>query len=286
MTTKKGLLPDRYKQLDFFVCNILDASPKDDIGSMEHPVFSLSKKPDTRIRRYEHNGSVVEVVPNVYGLATIFDKDILIYCISQLTEALNRGREISKTVQVTAYDLLVATNRHTGGRNYKLLEQAFKRLSGTKIYTNIKTGGTRVKEGFGIIDKYRIIEKSPTNERMVSVEVTLSDWLFNAVCSKEVLSISNDYFRLGKALERRIYEIVRKHCGKQPSWKIGIKTLHKKSGSSGSVKLFKQKLKAIAETDHLPDYAILLDAENNTVTFMNRDQRIHIRRTIKASLAS
>ena len=78
MPTLQILLPDRYRQLDLFVCDLMDASPKDDLGSMEHPLFSIAKKPDTKIRTYEHNGNTVKIVPSVLGLATIFDKDILI----------------------------------------------------------------------------------------------------------------------------------------------------------------------------------------------------------------
>ena len=54
----KPLLPIRHPDLDFFVCNIFDVLRyfKDDMASMEHPVFSLSTKPDMRELRYEHNG--------------------------------------------------------------------------------------------------------------------------------------------------------------------------------------------------------------------------------------
>ena len=72
---------------DFFVCDIFDALPKDDLGSMEHPMFSLSTRPDLRILTYVHNGAEITVTPSVKGLATIHDKDILIFCISQLMAA-------------------------------------------------------------------------------------------------------------------------------------------------------------------------------------------------------
>ncbi|MEP2182825.1 replication initiator protein A, partial [Roseibium sp.] len=52
----EGLLPDRH-QADFFVCDIFDAIPKDDLATMEHPIFSLSTKPDRRILNYTHNGT-------------------------------------------------------------------------------------------------------------------------------------------------------------------------------------------------------------------------------------
>ena len=91
----------RHPTRDFFVCDIFSALPKDDMASMEHPMFSLSTRPDKRILSYEHNGTEITVVPSVKGLATLHDKDILIYCISQLMAALNAGREISRTLTLS-----------------------------------------------------------------------------------------------------------------------------------------------------------------------------------------
>ena len=77
---------------DFFVCDFFDASPKHDLASLEHPLFSLATRPDRRILHYTHNDVAVTVTPSVRGRATIFDADILIFCISQLMAALNAGR--------------------------------------------------------------------------------------------------------------------------------------------------------------------------------------------------
>ena len=68
---RSPLLPDRYPTPDFFVCDLFDAAPKGDMASVEHPIFSLSTKPDTRIRRYEHNDRFVEITPSVIGLASM-----------------------------------------------------------------------------------------------------------------------------------------------------------------------------------------------------------------------
>jgi len=59
--------------------------------------------------------------------------------------------------------------------------------------------------------------------RMLEVEITLSDWVFNAIRNNEVLTMHRDYFRLRKPLERRLYEVVRKHLGKQKEFKLGLK---------------------------------------------------------------
>ena len=257
-------LPDRHPTPDFFLCDILDALPKDDLASMEHPVFSLATRPDRRILRYEHNGARIEVVPSVKGLATLFDKDILIYCISQLMAALNAGHPpLARTLQLRAHDLLVATNRETSGDGYKRLREAFERLAGTRITTNIVTGSgadaREVTTGFGLIESWQILRQTsrgPGGGRMVSVSVTLSDWLYRAVLSKSVLTISRDYFRLRKPLERRIYELARKHCGRQPGWRVSIEVLAKKSGSASPLRVFRKMIRDMIAADPLPDYSL------------------------------
>ncbi|KKM83257.1 hypothetical protein LCGC14_1311290, partial [marine sediment metagenome] len=230
--------PSAIAMTDFFVCDIFDASLKDDLGTMEHPMFSLSTRPDRKIRHYVHNGAEITVTPSVRGRATIHDKDILIYCISQLMAALNAGRAISRTVRLTAHDLLIATRRDTGGDSYTRLREAFERLAGTRITTNIAMGGVESTSGFGLIEAWEILRRAKGG-RMISVTVTLSDWLFRAVLSKSVLTLSRDYFGLRKPLERRIYELARKHCGAQREWRIGLPLLHAKAGSDAPVRVFR-----------------------------------------------
>jgi len=241
---------------------------------MEHPMFSLSKKPDRKVRRYEHNGNTITIAPGAYGLATIWDKDIVIYAVSQLVAAVNQNRkDVSLTVRLTAYDLLVNTNRHTGGGDYDQLQKAFERLSGTRITTDIRTNGIRQREGFGIIDSWKIIEKNPNDGRMVAIEIRLSEWMYNAILGREVLTLSREYFRLSRGLERRLYELARKHCGHQAKWVVGLELLHKKSGSNSPLKRFRLEVKNIAKTDSLPDYRLRYDANTDQVTFHTKDAK-------------
>ncbi|SEP09179.1 Replication initiator protein A [Salinihabitans flavidus] len=265
-----GLLPDRHPTGDFFVCGIFDASPKDDLASMEHPVFSLATRPDRRILRYERGGKTVEVIPSVKGRATIHDKDILIYCVSQLMAAMNAGQEISRKLQIKAYDLLVATNRDTSGDAYARLREAFERLAGTRITTNLETGGLQTTSGFGLIESWEIVRRS-RGGRMISVSVTLSEWLFRAVVSKSVLTLSRDYFRLRKPLERRLYELVRKHCGRQRHWRASVTTLHAKSGSTAPLRVFRAALRRMIAEASLPDYH-LEEVPGDIIAFSRRDQ--------------
>ena len=93
---------------------------------------------------------------------------------------------------------------------------------------------------------------------MIHVTVTLSDWMYRSVVSKSVLTLHRDYFRLRKPLERRVYEIARKHCGRQAEWRIGLETLVKKSGSTSPRRVFRKMIRDIAAEDLLPDYTLSL----------------------------
>ncbi|ECJ4050456.1 plasmid replication initiator-like protein [Salmonella enterica subsp. enterica] len=260
------LSPDRTRQGDFFVADILDAAPKDDTASMEHPLFAL-RAGDRRVRTYERNGNTVTVLPGATGCATIHDKDLWIYCISQLVEAANRGRIITPTVRFTMYDFLHTTNRRTDGDSYQRATDMLRRLSGTRIETNIETNGQRERRGFGLIDSWRVVEKSPDDDRMVAVEVDLPRWLFRSVEAKQVLTLSRDYFRLRKPLDRRIYELARKHCGTQPNWRVSVAVLHEKSGSAAPLRNFRGDIRKLAESGDLPDFLMAFDAERDVVTF-------------------
>lgn len=263
-----GLLSDRYPTRDFFLCDVLGAIPKDDIATMEHPVFSLATRPDRRILNYTHNGTEITVTPSVRGLATIHDKDILIFCISQLMAGLNMGRAVGRTLTLRAHDLLVASNRETSGDAYRRLRDAFERLAGTRITTNITTGDHEVTSGFGLIESWEIVRRTRAG-RMVSVSVTLSEWLYRAVLSKSVLTLNRDYFRLRKPLERRIYELARKHCGRQDSWRVSVETLLKKSGSASPRRVFRAMLREMIAKDHLPDY-MMNEEEGDLIRFTAR----------------
>lgn len=271
-TTKKPplLIPEKYPQGDLFICDVADAVLKDFMAEMEHPFYSLSKKPDTTIREYKHNDNWLRIVPSVRGQATIYDKDILIYAVSQVIAKSKQGEPISKRVRINSRDLLMFTNRGTSGRDYMALSEALERIRGTTITTNIKTGDEEQIDSFGLIESSSIRRKDGLDGRLQWVELTLSDWVFNAIEAKQVLTLHRDYFRLRKPLERRIYEIARKHCGQQDSWKISLSLLLKKTGSKSSLKKFRQMLKEIVLHDHLPDYSIEYSLETDNLTFYNR----------------
>ena len=261
------LMPDKHPQGELFLCDIADAAIKGDMASMEHPIFSLSKKPDFNKKIYEHNGNTLSITPSFSGHATIYDKDILIYAISQIMAKKNQGLEISQTVTFDAKDALIFMNRNIGGKDYRALESSLRRLSGTRIETNIVTGGEVTTEMFGLIENATIHRKHKDG-RVLSWAIKLSDWLYNAVSANEVLTLHPDYFRLRKPIEKRIYELARKHCGTQKQWSISLPLLKKKSGSGSDLRTLRFILNKIAENNHLPDYSITIT--DDVVCFINK----------------
>ena len=241
-----SLLPDRHPNRDFFVLDIADAVPKDDMASMEHPLFSLATKPDMRHLSYRHGDNRLDITPSGLGLPTIFDKDILIFCISQLMEKKNRGEKIGKRVTFNAHALLKATNRPTNNLAYERLEAAFTRLRGATFKTNIRAGGKIETRVFGMIDEGGFVRHEDTF-RLDYCEIVLSDWLMRAI---------------RRPLERRLYEIARKHCGNSPKWQIGLANLQTKTGSNAPIKRFRHNLREIIEKDETPFYCFEIDSKD------------------------
>lgn len=254
----------------FFVADLVDVPLKADLLSLEHPLFALS--PSHRVRSYEHNGVTVVVKPGIDGAALMSDRDVWIYCTSQLVEAMNRGRaDVAPTVRLVAYDLLRCMQREVSGEGYRGLQEALRRLKGTVIETSLQSGGKAERAGFGLLEEWRVVEW-PGSQRMAAVEVTLPDWLFRSISGLSVLSLDQGYTSIKRPLERRVYELARKHCGRQPSWQIGLPTLHRKVGSIDVMKNFRISIRELCTRDQLPGYKIRFDTESDLIRVYNRSR--------------
>jgi plasmid replication initiation protein len=258
------------KQIDLFIESLIAAPLRDDRVTMEFPFFALQKRPLLTPLLY-HDGNVsIRISPGERGIATIWDKDVLIYLASLINSRIERGEPVSRTVQIAAYDLLRVTRRHTGKNAYQEIYDALFRLRSTTITTDIEAGGERETRGFGWIDSFRLLtHQSKTGRKiMKGLEITLNEWTFRAlVKDRRVLAINPSYFDLTGGLERRLYEIARKHVGYQTDWKISLLNLAKKCGTTQrNLRRFKFDLKEIAEADRLPDYQLFLVNDHSSPT--------------------
>lgn len=263
-------------QVDLFLDQLVDAPLKDERSLMEFPFFSLQKRARLEPFIYDDGNVKIEISPGVKGMATIWDKDLLIYIASLLNDKIERGGEASRIIRFPAHDFLQVTGRGSGKRAYELFLDALFRLRTTNIATTIQAGDQKERRGFGWIESWRVIERtnSKGHRVMAGVEVTLNDWMFRSIVQdRRVLTINRKYFSLKKGLERRLYELARKHVGRQDEWYIGLSRLAEKCGTTQKVRQFKADLKKIIEADSIPDYRadLVLDPTGERAKALKKD---------------
>jgi plasmid replication initiation protein len=252
------------RQVDVVLDGLLDAPLKDERALMEFPFFALTKRPRMAPFVYDDGAVRVEVQPGHKGIATVWDKDVLIYCASVINDRIERGLEVQPRLRFSAFEFLRLTGRSTSARGYELFLDALDRLQSTAVKTTITSGYEDIEErrAFSWIDKYRIVTRRNKAGRnvMVAVEVWLNEWLWRALVeNRRVLTISRDYFSLEMGLERRLYELARKHCGRQRGWRIGLARLAEKCGSARGLKQFRAEIAKVIERDHLPEYVMAFE---------------------------
>ena len=258
---KRKTAPD---QFDLFLPYLSDLPLRDQREMMERPFFSLSKT--KRIKPIDYtspDGKLwVNVSPNAkYGMATIWDADILIYCASQMADMKRRGvNDIPRTLHVMPYDILRSIGRPTTGRAYELLAQALDRLVATTIKTNIRAESRR-EATFTWLDGWTQIVDEKT-ERSMGMTLELSNWFYEGVMMEGgVLSIDPAYFDITGGRERWLYRVARKHAGGagEAGFAIAMPTLFEKSGAEGQYRRFKFEMLKLVEKNGLPGYGLSLE---------------------------
>jgi len=261
-----GKSKSRKEPLTIYNPELLGWLPRDTLSTLEFPFFSLRvNRKDTQIRKftnqdnkYADQNNVIEltVIPSALGCMTIFDKEVLIYAFSLAVE-LNKRNKPYQTVRFSIADLLDALQLSQNGINYKRVKDGLNRLVGSIVNTNIKTGGIQLEKGFALISEWTIIRREPNNSRskMIGIEIKLSDWILRSIKEHHLIALNPCYFQL-KPFDRRLYEIIRKHCGHSNNWHISLDKLYKKFGSSMSLKSFKCKLLKLCTQKKLLEYEI------------------------------
>ena len=256
---------DPNPSLDFFIPLLHDVPLKDQREIMERPFFSLQKR--KRLKPIEYtspDGDVwvkVESMP-AYGMATIWDADILIWAASALNRMKAHGvNDLPRTLKTTTYDLLRAIKRDTGGKAYQELQAALARLETTSIRTSLRAPTRRQEAQFGWLDGWTLEIDQVTGQPR-GMTLTLSNWVYEGIVSeKSLLTMHQDYFLLTGGLERALYRIARKHAGVQEEgWLCRIEILHQKTGSDSPLKEFNRMLRKIVERNQLPEYDLTLTA--------------------------
>ncbi|WP_298810550.1 replication initiator protein A [uncultured Sphingomonas sp.] len=226
---------------------------------MAFPFFALSKNAWMKPLSYEHATVSIEVRPSANGVATIYDKEIVLYIASLMAAKLEAGEDVAQDFVFTAHDLFSVTGSNHSARSYQRLSEALERLQGTQIKTNIEAGGEGEEGFFSWLSEARLhYSKTKTGERRLkAVKVRLCDWLFRAILrDRQVLNYAATYFQLGP-IERRIYEVARSTC-EDGRMEIDLATFRLQIGYQNPLSNFRAAMRGIAGTDAIPDYAIEL----------------------------
>ena len=252
------------EQFDLFLPYIADLPLRDQREMMERPFFSLAKSKRVKPIDYTSpDGKLwVHVSANPdYGMATIWDADILIYCASVLADMARRGvNDVPRKLHIMPYDLLRAIGRPTTGRAYELLGQALDRLVSTTIKTNIRAENRR-EATFSWLDGWTQLVDERT-ERSRGMTLELSNWFWEGVMMKGgVLSIDRAYFDITGGRERWLYRVARKHAGGagEAGFAISMPVLFEKSGAEGQYRRFKFEMLKLAEKNELPGYGLSVE---------------------------
>jgi len=272
-------IPEEYRQLDFFSGDLVDIATRDKRETMNKPFFALSPK---RYEPMEYESTSVHVLvtgAKPYGIATIKDADILMWIVSQMIEKRDRGEKVEQKIRFHAYDCLRGIYRATGGRQYKLFENALKRLRTTTVDIIIKdpkTGTRKESEPFNWL-YYRLIYDD--RDRVSEVEAVLPTWLYQGIMKQgNVLTIDKRYMLLDSNLERALYKIARVHVGdgrkNKGQWRFRMRRLYELTGSTQRFSNFAIQVRQAVKRDRLPEYCLFIHLEGNEewVVFHRRNK--------------
>lgn len=262
---KDGLMDhiEKNEQIDLFLPYLADLNLRDQREVMERPFFSLAKS--KRLKPIDYTSpdgkTFVHVSANPdYGMATIWDADILIYCASVLNDLKQRRvNEIPRTLKIMPYDLLRSIGRPISGRSYDLLGAALDRLQSTTVKTNIRAE-KRFEATFSWLDNWSQLVDAKT-ERSKGLSISLSSWFYDGVLMNGgVLSIDRAYFDITGGRERWLYKVARKHAGGAgpEGFAIALPTLFEKSGAEGQYRRFKYEIAAVVRRNDLPGFDLRL----------------------------
>ncbi len=241
---------------------------------MEFPFFDLSRR--ARRKRLSYNdperGITIDIkAVEGSGIATIYDKDMIVYVASLIVQDLAKGGEPRRELQFSANDFFRVAGRDRSKRSYSNLENTVERLKGTLIKTNIETGGEGIDGWFNWFDSGTALQyardKVTGEKRLKMIRVVLCEWLFRAILRDgKMLEYCDAYFSL-RPIERRLYDLARVHCEDEAQWTIQLEPLRQLTGSDSELAKFRAQLATISEGDRLPDYAIhLVDGFGQTLS--------------------
>lgn len=275
---------DYQLEMDLYYADAFDVpSIQGELHALEHPFFTMSKKPEMNPKVYQYGDKTIEFKPSTSGFPTIYDKDLIVYALSHLVrrhreleeearaDAHEKGIEfdpssvaIPKGVTFDATEFLRFVGRGVGGNALENLKLSIDRIHGSSFKTNIDVGSEKRRTtwqhivGDISVDSREKRKKIPNTDEYKTIEVPdkitveVGNMLADVLEKRRYLVLSPDYFKL-PPMARRSYEIGRKHLGRKAKFEISLAKLHVKSGSRMRLFEYRGAIKKLCEKDELPD---------------------------------
>lgn len=263
--------PTNTRQGDFFRTAMVDIPHKDDYSLMDINPFGLGKKPRSNPIVYEKRDAKITVTGSAeYGMATIYDYDIVIYMISHLTRQMNdlkyqveQGEQNpqlpARRMKVSVADMFTQLKIKQGGKQIDLLKAKLRRLKGTVIEIEKKLDkGFRRDGSLSLIGDYSIDTETKSGN-ISEFYIDIPRWIYDGVvrtADPTVLTLCDGYMLLKSGYHKFLARIARKSAGNQ-SWEWSEMHLYEASGTEQPMKQFKRDLiEALKKLkkDPIPEY--------------------------------
>jgi len=244
-------------QLDLFLASASEVAPKEHQDLMARCWFNLAKQKRIEPINHSFGDNWVKITGNPkYGIANIYDNDILLFVISQYMNAINNGLQTGRRFQFTAYEYFKFIGKKKfSGKGYADLWNSLERLHHTFVETNIRLDKGRRHHSFNMLSEIR---QMSDGDRHRGYEIVIPEWLYESVVEQKiVLTLDEGYFDIRGGLERWLYMFARKSSGWQPQgWAEGLYSIYQKSGSRSSFAEFKRAIKRIVDKGYILGYKV------------------------------
>lgn len=249
---------------NFFIPTLHSSATRDNRSFMDVAIFRLSKQKQRagEVIRYKRSDGHLEVSSGAFGMATVWDYDIVLMMVSHLTRAMDRyrdgaGDKPGRTFRPHASEILRFIRRANGSRQAQEIEAALDRLQTTRIKDFRMEADVSETEAEGLINRYRVLSRTKT-KKIDFVEIVAPEWIYREIVSGEspsIMTVHPDYFLITKGIGRFVYRLARLRAGNGVA-KWSFEKIYEHSGSSGGAKRFFQHLRDIIKSDCLPEYTL------------------------------
>jgi len=221
---------------------------KNEKNLMLFPFCSTSKSPRFKAIKYvsEDKAMSLEVTANnEYGMAKIWDFDILRFVFSKIDTIAGRTGHYPSNIFFSAYECLKFLRRNpNAGKNIKWLKEALDRLASTTYKGNVFQKDTNRVTGFTLIN-YEYVETSKGVEK---ISISLDERLVSSLRStNSLITINERLLEEPSGLKKRLLELVALKLSKKGVWVVTIEELQCLCANTWTIAKFKNEIKSFVD---------------------------------------